>query len=543
MRTVLLFLITISLIHGDHKNTTETITQIGEGTTRKGQLIDAYCKAMLQVAKNKIADDVFVAHNDIIYRYIKQNWREYWVRDERKVKLDERRAKVKVVVNTTRLLTGIHKHIPAIRLMQKLRGIKIAVVQNPQRESSSFDSSQTLITHMRDHLGKHFHILDQESAEKLRRMEAKTFALQSARNYRANIWREFDEISVMMDFAVTHEHNYDEALGHKVHHVRIFSRGIERMTAQQLFHFDHLLVGNNLQDTIKKCSEEVTQKIVQKMALRHTVLPPNVYELKFVHFTKTRDRRIIRSALSDLKNKKFLRILEGGTGAGKNYFTEKVRWLKTQHSLPEIIDAIREYCSQVEIESHYHNSRTIVFQPPGSDWDGAPDEERNTLEKNIIPPSQYDTFLQLEQQKFTLKPDERFNVKFRWPQHAPQDWYFYALYFANSEMVYLIFPNGNTRNKLLVPGKDYTFPDVDEYLEEWGIELFVELPDHFTQDQDQILLLATAKPVSLFAKKLTTLEEGGVAVVEWSELEELRNEVQNIKEYAHKVIEINIKQN
>ena len=541
MRTVLFLLITISLLYSDRKDNTEVITQIGEGTTHHGQCVDAYRKAMLQVAKHKIADDVFLAHNEAIYNYIKQNWHEYRVRDERKIKLDERRAKVQVVVNTTRLLADIYKHIPAIRLMQKLRGIKIAVVQNPQRESSSFDSSQTLITHMRGHLGKHFHILDQQSAQKLRRMEATTFALSSARNYRANIWREFDEISVMMDFAITHERKHDEALGHKVHHVRILSRGMERMTAQQLFHFDHLLVGNNLQDTIKKCSEEVTQKIVQKMALRHTVLPPNVYELKFVHFTKTSDRRKIRGALGDLKSKKFLRILKGGTGAGKNYFTEKIHWLKTQYSLPEIIDAIREYCSQVEIESHYHNSRIIVFQPPGSDWDSAPDEERDTLEKNIIPASQYDTFLQLEQQKFTLKPDDRFNVKFRWPQHAPQEWYFYALYFANSEMVYLIFPNGNTRNKLLVSGKGYIFPDVDEYLEEWGIELFVELPEHFPQDKDQILLLATAKPVSLFAKKLMTLEEGGIAVVAWSELEELRDEVLNMKEYAHKVIDIEIK--
>ncbi|BBM87271.1 hypothetical protein [Candidatus Uabimicrobium amorphum] len=539
MRTLILFTIFLSFAYSENGI---KITVIGEGTTRKGQLVDAYKKALQRVVSKKIAADIIIAHKSAIDNYINQNWDKYWIRDMRKKYLDARRTKVQTVVHSKLLLKDIYKRIPEIRIRQKLHGIKIAVVINPERESSSFSSSEMMISQMRDKLGKHFHILDQQSAKKLRRMETKAFSLGGVRNYRANIWREFDEISIIMDFAITYERKHDEALGHKINHVNIFSRGIQRMTAQQLFHFEHSIVGNNLDLTVQKCCAAVVQKIIDKMALRYTILPPNVYELKFIHFTKASDRRKIRQALLNLKNDKFLYILKGGTGAGQNYFTHKIRWRKTQHSLPEIIEAVREYCTKLEIQSNYHNARVIFFQPPGSDWDGASDDTEDTsLEKNIIPRSpKYDSFLQLQQQKFVLKHDERFTVEFRWPQHAPQEWYFYAMYFANNEMVYLIFPNGNTRNKLLIPGKDYIFPDVDEYLEEWGIELFATLPQHFSTDKDQVLLLATAKPIHLFSKKLTKLEEGGVAAVAWSEIEELREELQNIKEYAHTVVDIEI---
>lgn len=537
---VFLFITLIWADEGKEHKKYARVSGYATGSTEKGTKVKARLNGLTNYIRQKIDVQTFILFENKIKSYLLKNWRTYCTKKDEKFNRKNRKGELSMLIRSHRLISDIHKYIPEIRIISKIKGLQIALVQDNRQESYSRKSKDLMLDHCSSQLGKIFTILDPESAKALNDLETKSFDLNKNRYYQDNIWREFDQIHAIMFFSIDVQKNNNTNI------VTIHARGIERMTAQQLFRFNKKLEGHNLDDTIKKICEKAVDKIIHQIAMRKNVFPKAEYEIKFLHFSKKEERDNIRNALFSLRDEKFLTLRPGGFAAGENYFTQKISWQKKDDSLPDIIESIKEYCETegVEVECNKHSLRLFIFQSPGSDWDhiSSPNTSSNSIHSNknkfSLSPSPNDKNFIIEKETINMKNGERMSIPFRWPKHAPKKWYFYSLLFANEEEIYLIFPNVNINSKILSPGTDYIFPDLDEYMENWGIEIKESLAEHLNKDTDKVMLIATSHPVNTLAKKMANLEQG-VATLTWQEFSQAKEDIEE-KNWASKVIFLNI---
>lgn len=351
-------------------------TVTGKGSIRRGAIARAWRKAMLQSLQKNYDSSDFAAHENEIEQHLSQNWRDYTVgpADNPQVvkKFDRREITIRVRVQEDKLLKDIRNLFDKAR--SKLKGMHVALVA----ERGNFHSDKdVMFDTLQDRLGQDMVIRDLRAIDRLLQKEAQMLGLSAGADPAAYVARKFNQVNLLIYLDVETRIVRDPYAGNMVY-ATMRCRGVWQQTAQELWKFQ-VASGKTakpvaiqyrgkkgaIQQAIKNVALVAYKKIRSQIRSRKTVLPENVYELKFVNLGDKKRR--IMDAIADMKfgRRPAMKILPGSQGAGADYFTFRVKWLLNRQSIDDIVARVEETCedNQVAVESKVYSKGVIIFEP------------------------------------------------------------------------------------------------------------------------------------------------------------------------------------
>ncbi|WP_372369372.1 hypothetical protein [Candidatus Uabimicrobium sp. HlEnr_7] len=352
----------------------------GKANIRRGAIARAWRKAMLKSLQKNYDRNDFEAHHSEIEQHLYKNWRDYTVGsiDNPAVvkKFDGRKITIRVEVKEDKLLKDIRYLFDQTR--SKLKGMHVALVA----ERNSYHNQQdVMFDTLQDKLGQDMTVRDLRAIDNLMKKEAQMLGLSAGADPAGYVARKFNQVNIVIYMDVKTQIQRDPYAGEMVY-ATLRCRGVWQQTAQELWHFQVVsgkkakpvavqYLGRKAaqQRAIKNTALVAYKKIRSQIRSRKTVLPKNVYELKFVNLGKNK-RRVI-DAIADMKfgRRPAMKILPGSQGAGKDYFSFRVKWLLTRESIDDIIARIEETCedNEVSVESKIYSKGVIIFEPANFD--------------------------------------------------------------------------------------------------------------------------------------------------------------------------------
>ncbi|BBM85942.1 hypothetical protein [Candidatus Uabimicrobium amorphum] len=354
----------------------------GKGSIPRGAIARAWRKAMLQYLKKNYDSSDFEAHENEIEQHLAENWREYTIGSADKPQIvkrfNRRQITIRVRIKEDKLLKDIRYLFDKTR--SKLKGMRVALIA----ERGSFHSDKdVMFDTLQDKLGQDMVIRDLRAIDRLMKKEAQMLGLSAGADPSAYVARKFNQVNLLIYLDVETRIVRDPYAGNMVY-ATMRCRGVWQQTAQELWKFQ-ITSGKTakpvaiqyrgrkgaMQQAIKNVALVAYKKIRAQVRSRKTVLPDNVYELKFVNLGSKKRR--IMDAIADMKfgRRPAMKILPGSQGAGSDYFTFRVKWLLNRQSIDDIIARVEETCedNEVAVESKVYSKGVIIFEPADFDDD------------------------------------------------------------------------------------------------------------------------------------------------------------------------------
>ncbi len=351
----------------------EWIVVEGEGVTQEGAVVSARRKALLKYLRGNMNTDDFETHRRDIEGYVTENWKRYCKSRNPIVQPYENQLlRVMVGIRSKSLLDDVQNKF--LRAREKAAGFTVSLLLDPKKKTYQ-ENATVMLSALSDELGKHFSIRDLSEAERSMRQENRAMETSAIDDPSSYAWEKFNLSHVIIYCAARAPRVYDRGYGRDAYQAEVHARGILKMNGQQIFNVRHRETGLSRSQSLEKASRVVADKIIKQVTHFNTVLPEQVYELKFIDFYEVRDRDNINKSLIDLTQKGYMKILPGGEAYGPRKFFQKVKWLRA-HNQFLIRMIILEFCkmNQVDLRCDKTSPGLLIFVPgssQGSDHGGS----------------------------------------------------------------------------------------------------------------------------------------------------------------------------
>jgi hypothetical protein len=379
-------------VEPEDENTGDTIEATGKGRKKSYAIADAWKKAMMMYLDENIDADDLEANAQKIEKWLDENWQKYttgnWQRLTREQVVynwdrDEREMTIRVTIKGDILLRDIERLTTKVR--DKLAGLKVGIADEVKPSVSVGDEwldRSTMFAAVSNILGTHMTVVDLDAVQNAMKMENLSNEISAADDpsgYSMEIW---NQCNLKILLSLKTKGIKDVVTGYNFWYATISCRMIDVQTGQQLIYFQmesgaesgakpvsaYVRGERKARDeAIAELAKQVARKMIEQAKNRKTIVEENVYELRFIGFTR-RDSEKIESMVMDLSSGRDRDMtVEPGSVSTGTKIIYKIKWLRTKDSQIHILNTIKEECemNNVKVDSSKSRQGILWFEPVG----------------------------------------------------------------------------------------------------------------------------------------------------------------------------------